>query len=131
MYANRIQTRSRNSCEDNLSSQLKGTSGDLEHLKRSSLSSVILKNDLRRLTEHNSHWLSYQEHLSNFNFYNRFDAEEVEWFLNQPLDIIDGRTCIHLEVLAHRDDKLSLLLPHGGNAIMYHLYVYALQISFS
>ena len=102
--------------EEYLSSRLEATFADSEHMQRSSLSSMIL-NDPRRLTEHNSHWQSYQERLGNFNFSNRFDAEEVEWFLNQPLDIIDGRTCMHLEVLAQRDDKLSLLLALGGKFI--------------
>ena len=118
MHANRVRTCSRNSREDNPSSLLKATSGDSEHLERSSLSFVILKNNPGRgLTESNSHWSSYQERLGNFNFSNRFDAEEVECHLNQPLDIIDGRTCMHIEVLAQRD-KLSSLLALGGNAII-------------
>ena len=108
---------SESSCfEDNFSSRMKTACSDLEcsSRKRSSLRSVILENDRRKLTEGNSHWLSYQARLDDFNFFNRFDAEEVEWRLNRPLDIIDGRTCIHLEVLAQRADKLSSLLALGG-----------------
>lgn len=106
---------SRNSCfKDNFSGRLKVTFGDVECLKRSSLSSVLLKNDPRRLTEYNSHWLSHQERLRKFDFSDRFDAEEVEWQLNQPLDIIDGRTCVHLEVLAQRVDELASLMKLGG-----------------
>ena len=100
---------------EKFSSKLQATSGELDCSKRSPLSSVILKDDPRRLTEHNSHWLSHQERLHGFDFSNRFDAEEVEWRLNQPLEIIDGRTCVHLEVLAHRPDNLASLMRHGGN----------------
>ena len=112
MRANHVRTCSRNSREGNPSNS---TSDDFKHLKRSSLSSV--NNPDRKLTEGNSHWLSYQEHLGTFTFSNRFDAEDVEWYLNQPLDIIDGRTCLHIEVIAQRDDKLSSLLALGGNAM--------------
>lgn len=100
--------------EEKFSSQLKATSAKLESWKRSSLSSMVLKSGDRKLTEHNSHWLSYQERVGDFDFRNRFDTEEVEWCLNQPLDIIDGRTCVHLEVLAQRPDKLASLMMFGG-----------------
>ena len=96
------------------------TSEDPIYLKRSSLNSVMLTNNPGRgLTEHNSHWLSYVECLNKFDFSNRFDADEVEWALNQPLDIIDGRTCIHVEVLAKRNnvDKLVSLLTLGGTYV--------------
>ena len=104
--------------KENLYSQLKAMSGELECSKRSSLSSVLLKNDLRKLTEHNSHWMSHQESPDIFDFSDRFDPEEVEWRLNQSLNIIDGRTCVHLEVLAQRVQELASLMKFGGNVKM-------------
>jgi len=91
---------------------------DLKHSDKSLLSYVILKNGSRSLTEHHSHWVSHQdlEGRGNgvFDFSDRFDAEEVEWFLNKPLDIIEGRTCIHAEVFAQRVVELASLMRLGG-----------------
>ena len=105
--------------EENFNSQLKAMPGDLDCSKRSSLSSVLLKNDLRKLSEHTSHWMSHrdahQERIDIFNFYDRFDPEEVEWRINQALNIIDGRTCVHVEVIAQRVLELASLMKLGGN----------------
>ena len=106
----------RNCCfEENFSNLLKATFGDSECLKRFSLSSVVLKDDLRQFTDYESYWLHRGRH-GNFDFSNRLDAEEVEWFLNKPIDDFDfdGKTCVHLEVLAQRIDKLASLIKLGG-----------------
>ena len=49
------------------------------------------------------------------DFLTRFDAEEVEWFLNKPIDNNKGNTCVHEAVLLQRTDKLAIILKHGGN----------------
>ena len=48
-------------------------------------------------------------------FLTRFDPEEVEWFLNKPIDKNQGNTCVHEAVLSQSVDKLTLILKHGGN----------------
>ena len=48
------------------------------------------------------------------DFLTRFDAEEVEWFLNKPIDNNKGNTCVHEAVLSQRTDKLAIILKHGG-----------------
>ena len=50
-------------------------------------------------------------------FLTRFDAEEVEWFLNKPIDNNQGNTCVHEAVLSQDIDRLALILKHGGNCI--------------
>ena len=51
------------------------------------------------------------------DFLTRFDAEEVEWFLNKPIDNNNGNTCVHEAVLSQHvhTDKLATILKHGGN----------------
>ena len=114
--------------KENFYSQLKAIPSDLHCSKRSSLSSVLLNNDERKLTEEISHWMSHrhahQECVDVFNFYDRFDSEEVEWRLNQALDIIDGRTCVHVEVIAQRVQELASLLKLGGNVNVLYVYKY-------
>ena len=122
--------------KENFYSQLKAMPGDLHCSKRSSLSSVLLNNDERKLTEEISHWMSHrhahQECVDVFNFYDRFDPEEVEWRLNQALDIIDGRTCVHVEVIAQRVQELASLLKLGGNVNVLYMckYIPSLTLSF-
>ena len=50
-------------------------------------------------------------------FLTRFDAEEVEWFLNKPIHKNQGNTCVHEAVLSQSVDKLTLILKHGGNCL--------------
>ena len=49
------------------------------------------------------------------DFLTRFDAEEVEWFLNKPIDDNKGNTCVHEAVLKQCTDKLVIILKHGGD----------------
>ena len=110
-------------------------SGNLDCSKRSSLISVLLKNDLRKLSEHTSHWMSHhyahQWHIDVFNFYDRFDPEEVEWRINQALNIIDGRTCVHVEVIAQRVLELASLMKLGGNVNVLYVCTYLPSLTLS
>ena len=50
-----------------------------------------------------------------FDFSTRFDADEVEWFLNKPIaDAHEGNTCVHEAVLSQRIDNLTSILKLGG-----------------
>ena len=64
-----------------------------------------------------SQYDSYCKRQGRFDFSRRFDAEEVEWILNTPLDIFHGRTVVHTEVLRKHIDALTCLgqvLELGG-----------------
>ena len=50
-----------------------------------------------------------------YDFSTRFDAEEVEWFLNKPIDNSKGSTCVHEVVLSQHFSRLALILKLGGN----------------
>ena len=68
----------------------------------------------RWFTEDHGHLLSYDQHgRREFDFSNRFEAEEVEWILNKPY--VDGRTALHVEVVNRRADVLEALLKREGN----------------
>ena len=67
----------------------------------------------RLLTEEHGHLLSYDQYRREFDFSNRFEAEEVEWILNKPY--VDGRTAVHVEVVNRRADVLEALLKREGN----------------
>ena len=63
------------------------------------------------------------------DFLTRFDAEEVEWFLNKPIDNNKGNTCVHEAVLSQCTEKLDIVLKHGGNCtcnikFIIHCHVY-------
>ena len=76
--------------------------------KRSPLSSVL---DGQPFTKQSLEEESFGIH----NFATRCDAEEVEWFLNKPIDNGGGNTCVHEAVLSQNVDKLDLILKLGGN----------------
>ena len=84
--------------------------------------------DGQPFNEHSSHYGSYHKDRGNFDFSNRFDAEEVEWILNKPLDIIEGRTAVHVEVHRKLDcksvDRLSQLLALGGSVHHFVAYIH-------
>ena len=62
-----------------------------------------------------------EETFSIHDFLTRFDPEEVEWFLNKPIDNNNGNTCVHEAVLSQRTDKLATILKHGGNCTIWFL----------
>ena len=65
-------------------------------------------------TEEYGHLLSFDQHsCGEFDFSNRFEAEEVEWILNKPY--VEGRTALHVEVINQRVHVLEALLKHKGN----------------
>lgn len=65
-------------------------------------------------TEEYGHLLSYnQRGCGEFNFSNRFEAEEVEWILNKPY--VEGRTALHIEVINQSANVLEALLKREGN----------------
>jgi len=70
--------------------------------------------DGQLFSEHSSHYESYHKHTGEFDFSNRFDAEEIELVVNKPLSIIDGRTVVHIEVHRERIASLCQLLTLGG-----------------
>ena len=59
------------------------------------------------------------------DFLTRFDAEEVEWFLNKPIHNNKGNTCVHEAVLSQCTEKLDIILKHGGNCTIkvYNTYI--------
>ena len=68
-------------------------------------------------TEEHGHLLSYDQHgCGEFDFSNRFEAEEVEWILNKPY--VEGRTALHVEVINQRVNVLEGLLKHKGNYVI-------------
>ena len=73
-----------------------------------------------RFTEEHGHLLSFDQNgCGKFDFSNRFEAEEVEWILNEPY--YEGRTALQVEILNQRADVLEALLKHGGNrCIIYN-----------
>ena len=65
-------------------------------------------------TEEHGHLLSYDQHdCGEFDFANRFEAEEVEWILNKPY--VEGGTALHVEVRNRRANAVKALLKHKGN----------------
>jgi len=70
--------------------------------------------DGQPFSEHCSHYESYHKNSGEFDFSNRLDAEEIELIMNKPLNIIDGRTVVHVEVHRERITSLSQLLSLGG-----------------
>ena len=80
-------------------------------------------------TEEHGHLLSYdQQGCGEFEFSNRFEAEEVEWILNKPY--IAGRTALHVEVINQRAHVLEALLKHKGNFFIianYHPVILCLS----
>ena len=57
-----------------------------------------------------------QEELFGIHdFATRFEAEEVEWFLNKPINSNNGNTCVHEMVISQDINKLALILKLGGN----------------
>ena len=54
-----------------------------------------------------------EKSFGDHNFLTRFDIEEVEWFINKPIEN-QGNTCVHEAVLSKCVDKLALILKHGG-----------------
>lgn len=56
------------------------------------------------------------------DFLTRFDAEEVEWFLNKPIDKSKGNTIVHEAVLSQCTKKLEIILKHGGDHIVIRNY---------
>ena len=73
--------------------------------------------DGQPFTEHWSHYNSFNTFHNQFDFSNRFDAEEIEWFLNKPFGLIGRTTALHNEVIGKRQadaGKLIQLLKLGG-----------------
>ena len=89
------------------------------HERRSTLAASVHGS----FTEEHGHLLSYQwydQHdRGEFDFSDRFEAEEVEWILNKPY--FEGRTALHVEVLNHRVDVLEALLNKHEGIIVVNL----------
>ncbi len=95
---------------------------DKPETKPSPLSSVL---DGQPFTKQCVDEKSFGDH----DFLTRFDAEEVEWFINKPIGN-QGNTCVHEAVLSKCVDKLALILKlvlkHGGMPFSYIMYAYTL-----
>ena len=49
------------------------------------------------------------------DFLTRYEAEEVEWFLNKPIDKNKGNTLLHEAVFSRSTKQMEIILKHGGN----------------
>ena len=75
--------------------------------------------DGQPFTEHCSHYDSFNTRRNEFDFSNRFDAEEIEWFLNKPFRLVRKTTAtvVHNEIIGKRQadvGRLTQLLQLGG-----------------
>ena len=75
--------------------------------------------DGQPFTEHWSHYNSFNTFHNQFDFSNRFDAEEIEWFLNKPFRLVRKTTAtvVHNEIIGKRQadvGRLTQLLQLGG-----------------
>ena len=52
------------------------------------------------------------------DFLTRYEAEEVEWFLNKPIDKNKGNTLLHEAVFSRSTKQMEIILKHGGNYIL-------------
>ena len=52
------------------------------------------------------------------DFLTRYEAEEVEWFLNKPIDKNKGNTLLHEAVFSQSTKQMEIILKHGGNYIL-------------
>ena len=81
--------------------------------------------DGQPFTEHCSHYDSFNTRRNEFNFSNRFDAEEIEWFLNKPFGLVGKTTAVHNEILGKRQvdtGKLTQLLRLGGKFTLCQIH---------
>jgi len=85
------------------------------------VASLCGKLDGQPFTEHCSHYSSYNTHRNEFDFSDRFDAEEIEWFLNKPFGLVGKTTAVHNEILGKRQvdvSRLAQLLKLGGKFVV-------------
>jgi len=70
-------------------------------------------------TEYCSHYSSFNTSHNQFDFSNRFDAEEIEWFLNKPFGLVRKTTVVHNEIIGKQQadvGRLTQLLQLGGKS---------------
>ena len=72
----------------------------------------IAVNDSSHAAEHLCELLSFYRSYGRFEFWNRYDKEDIEWILNSPL--CDGKTLLHVAVSEQHEDMIRDLLKLGG-----------------
>ena len=64
-----------------------------------------------------------EEFFGIHDFATRFETEEVEWFLNKPINSCNGNTCVHEMVISQDINMLALILKLGGNHTVVATYI--------